>query len=245
MPILERPKAEAFSVIHPSWLPGEFISWLIQRHEGFAQVPDMDMRKENPTGTDMIGHQGRSWRPETFHCENKFGDKWVNEVHPFDDQIEAALRQGVGDFTKLVFRLNPYHYLNYALSRFDIIHNEDTNVTTHIVLDCDQAELADMFAICVGTDHNLPYERTIAPDTFHLAQPLKFEDHYDEYIHYKMEFEAKGIAVHKIDIGHIFRHKPMEYYRLCDIINAPPLPNWRELVTAYSDILFDGIKIPD
>jgi|11_taG_2_1085331.scaffolds.fasta_scaffold00305_16 hypothetical protein len=245
MPVLERPKPEAYSLIYPSGLPGEFISWLIQCHEGFPRIPDMDLRKDNPTGTDALGHQGRSWRPETFHCENRFGDKWTNEAHPFDDQIEAALRQGIGDFTKIVFKLNPYHYLNYALSRFDLIHTEDTNIKAHIVLDCDQEDLADMFAVCVGVRDDLPYQRSIAPDTWHLAQPLKFKDHYEEYVHYKMEFEAKGIAVHKIDVGQIFRQKPMEYYRLCDIIGSPPLPDWRKKVQIYSDMLFDGIQIPD
>ena len=95
---LPRPQWESYSIIFPAGLPGEFFSWFIQLHEGFPQIKNMDMRY-HPTdpydakndGKDPIGHQGRSWNPETITHSNKFGDKWVTEKGNFKDSIGAMV----------------------------------------------------------------------------------------------------------------------------------------------------------
>ena len=250
---LPRPQWESYSVIFPAGLPGEFFSWFIQLHEGFPQIKNMDMRY-HPTdpydakndGKDPIGHQGRSWNPETITHSNKFGDKWVTEKGNFKDSIGAMLEQGYGDFTKMVFRINPNHYLNYVHDQFDMVHTNDSNIVQHIVLEIGDIDVRDM--IEVANPHKTKWDYTITPGAgFRLGRRdlvtaewvgPKFESFYDSFVYYKERIELKGVKVDRVDVGQLFQRDVYEYYKLLKIIDCPPIENWRTIIKEYTDLCF-------
>jgi len=250
---LPRPDYKSYSMIFPQGLPGEFISFFIQLHEGFPRIQDMDMRytPDDPydkanDGKDPIGHQGRSWNPEGIKHSNKFGDTWETPVTEFKESINAMLETGYGDFTKMVFKINPLHFINYAWDRFDLVHTHDTKIVQHIVLECKDLDIRDM--IEVANPIKIKWDYTITPSkafregrrdlvTAEYIGPV-FANFQESYVHYKQLIEERGVKVDKIDVGNLLQREPYEYYRLLKIIDSQPLPNWRKIIKDYTDLAF-------
>ena len=57
---------------------------------------------------------------------------------------------------------------------------------------------------------------------------------------YKFKFEEKGVKVDIIDISKIILGDVYEYYRLCLLIDSPPLSNWKEIVHEQDNRLLEG-----
>ena len=157
---------------------------------------------------------------------------------------------GVGDFDKLIIKIHPYHYLNFIWDNFKKIHNKDTNITNHIVLEVSDPDILGILQADHEFDlpkHRPKFQYSVTPTWHGLAHPTDgnlpvFEDFTEGFRHYKSLFEDKGVHVDRIDVAKIFQHDIGEYYRLLGIIDSPPLKNWKTLVREYTDFRFKNIK---
>jgi|TARA_B110000037_G_C17042419_1_gene474241 hypothetical protein len=236
MPLLRSPHS-SYTVVFPNGVPGNWAAWFINRHDGFPKIRPLQV-KEN-----KIGHQGRSWVPIFRRIFAKKparpvkpasdDDFWDTSAFPFETVIDKALEMGLGDFTKLVFRIDPNgHYLDYIYNNFDTIHTEEANITNHIVLEWTDIDAVDIIdTIMKENNKKARFKHTVTPDTD------TFTDFYEGFVHFKDKFADKGISVDRIDLSKILKHDLYEYYRLCILIDSPPLKNWKELVNDYNEIL--------
>lgn len=220
MPIV-RPPHKSYSLIFDAGLPGDYVAWFIQQHDGFSCPPKFKIREWTPISRKIYETDVELNRYKSF---------------PFEQFIEQELDMGYGDFTKLVFKINPLgHYLPYVYYNFDEIHTKESNITNHIVLEFSE------------NDSLVYYEHAVADEQAKLEETLLCEnciydhifDQVEEYKHYKDKFELKGIKVDKVDMGKILFNKDLyEYYRLCLIIDSPPLKDWKEKVDIYQKMCY-------
>lgn len=252
MPVLERPPHRTYTIVFNTGLPGEWFSWFINLHKGFPRVDKLTIREEDVKlgWREPIAHQGRVWVPETRKFQNHEGKQWEIERTEFETAIEKGLEMGVGDFDKLIIKIHPYHYLNFIWDNFKKIHNKDTNITNHIVLEVSDPDILGILQADHEFDlpkHRPKFQYSVTPTWHGLAHPTDgnlpvFEDFTEGFRHYKSLFEDKGVHVDRIDVAKIFQHDIGEYYRLLGIIDSPPLKNWKTLVREYTDFRFKSIK---
>ena len=251
MPVLERPQHKTYTIVYNTGLPGEWFSWFINMHKGFPRIDFLDIRTETTKpGQEPIAHQGRVWVPESRKFENHEGDHWTIERTEFETAIEKGLEMGVGDFDKLIIKIHPYHYLNYIWDNFKKIHNEKSNITNHVVLEVGDKDILGILEAdheFYRPRHRPKFQYSVTPKWEGLMQSTDgdlpvFEDFSEGFRHYKSLFEDKGVHVDRIDIAKIFQHDVHEYYRLLNIIDSPPLKDWKNLVKEYTDFRFEGIK---
>ena len=67
------------------------------------------------------------------------GKQWEIERTEFETAIEKGLEMGVGDFDKLIIKI--HITLNFIWDNFKKIHNKDTNITNHIVLEVGDSDI--------------------------------------------------------------------------------------------------------
>jgi len=251
MPVLTRPQHKTYTIVYNTGLPGEWFSWFINMHRGFPRIDLLDIRTETTKpGQEPVAHQGRIWVPETRKFENHEGEYWTTERTHFYEAIEKGIEMGVGDFDKLIIKIHPYHYLNYIWDNFKKIHNKDTNITNHIVLEVSDKDILGI----LEADHEF-YRPRHRPKFQYSVTPIweglvydtdgdipVFNDFDEGFKHYKSLFEDNGVHIDKIDIARIFQQDVGEYYKLLHILDSPPLKNWKTLVKEYTDFRFDGIK---
>ena len=242
MPIL-RPPHKSYTVVFEEGLPGDWLGWFINKHYKFPQIKPLQIRD------GRIGHQGRYWTPIDRSIYNKHGESWSEKSFPFNTVIDKALEMGYGDFEKLIFKVGPKgHYLNYLYENFDAIHTKEANITNHIVVEFSDNDMLSL------------YENEIEDRRGHLESHYKHlkildgvdastaereaaeEVMQDSYSTYIQKFNERGIHVDKIDVSKIMRHDVYEYYRLCLIIDSPPLTNWRELATDFVEFSLQNYK---
>ena len=226
---LLRPQHKSYSVIFPEGLPGDWFAWFVNRHKGFPQIEPLQIRD------NKVGHQGRYWSPLNRTIYNKFGEEpWEEKSFPFEIVIEKALEMGLGDFTKLVFKIGPKgHYLRYVDENFDVIHTEETNITNHIVLEFSDKDMMTIFIEEIE-NNNLKLEHS-------YAKPAKKFN--NEYLYYKEKFALQGVSVDKIDLSKILTKDLFEYYRLCLLIDSQPLPDWKQIVDEHVELLLTQYKL--
>ena len=251
MPVLTRPKVKTYTIVFNFGLPGEWLSWFINLHKGFPRIDKLTIRQsEIKAGQEPIAHQGRVWVPETRKFQNHQGEQWEIERTHFYDAIVKGEEMGVGDFDKLIIKIHPYHYLNFIWDNFKKIHNNETNITNHIVLEVGDKDILGI----LQADHefNRPKHRpkfqySVTPEWHGLPHPTDgdlpvFKDFTEGFRHYKSLFEDKGVHEDRVDISKIFQHDNNEYYKLLTIIDSSPLKNWKTLVKEYTELRFEGIK---
>ena len=251
MPVLTRPQPKTYTIVFNMGLPGEWLSWFINMHRGFPRIDLLDIRTETTKpGQEPIAHQGRVWVPETRKFQNHEGEHWEIERTHFYTAIEKGEEMGVGDFDKMIIKIHPYHYLNFIWDNFKKIHNKDTNITNHIVVEVSDKDILGILEAdheFYRPRHRPKFQYSITPKWHGLPHPTDgdlpvFEDFNEGYIHYKTKFEEKGVHVDRVDIAKIFQQDINEYYKLLNVIDSQPLKNWKTLVEEYTDFRFEGIK---
>mgnify|MGYP000038155805 CR=1 FL=1 len=227
MALLRQPHT-SYSLVYPEGVPGDWAGWFINRHKGFPEIRKLQVKKHN-----AIGIQGRTWTPVFRRITNDWDEYWDTEPTQFQEVIDSALEMGLGDFTKVVFKINPRgHYLDYIYENFDEIHTKEANITNHIVLEfTDETMVEIVDTILKEGDRNITFEYNVTPYTF--------DNFYEGFVHFKDKFAEKGVNVDRIDLSKILKHDLHEYYRLCLLIDSPPLKNWKELVDDYTIILLE------
>ena len=229
MPVLRDPH-KSYSLVYPDHTPGDWVAWFINLHKGFPAIREITI-KEGTT----VGHQGRVWVPIFRRITAENGDNWDTDAYPFDTVIDKALDMGLGDFTKLVFRIHPRgHYLDYLYDNFDAVHTKEANITNHIVLEYNESAILDLIKSNLLKKTKRPYVNTVTPEQFQNSSTR------DGYLKYKFKFEEKGVKVDIIDISKIILGDVYEYYRLCLLIDSPPLSNWKEIVHEQDNRLLEG-----
>lgn len=242
MPIL-RPPHKSYTVVFDEGLPGDWLAWFINKHYKFPQIKPLQIRE------GRVGHQGRYWAPIDRSIYNKHGESWSEKAFSFNTVIDKALEMGYGDFEKLIFKIGPKgHYLRYLYDNFDAIHTKEANITNHIVVEFSDTDMISLYEDEIEDrrgnleSHYKHLKILDGIDAGTAEREAAIEVTQDSYMEYKQKFNERGVQVDKIDISKIMHHDVYEYYRLCLIIDSPPLKNWRELSTEFVDFSLKNYK---
>ena len=239
MPIL-RPPHKSYSLVYDEGLPAEWLSWFINKHHKFPQIKPLQLRE------GRVGHQGRYWTPIDRTMYNRNGDGTEEKAFPFSTVIDKALEMGYGDFEKLIFRIGPKgHYLRYLYENFDAIHTVEANITNHIVVDFSDTDMIVLFEKEMEErrgnleSHYKHLKILDGTDATTAEREAASEIMNDDYAEYKCKFNERGVHVDKIDLSKLFQYDLYEYYRLCILIDSPPLHNWKQLVADFVKIMLE------
>jgi len=233
MPLL-RPPHRSYTVVFDEGLPGDWLAWFINKHHKFPQIKPLQVRD------GRIGHQGRSWTPIDRKIYNRHGESWEEKAFPFETVIDKALEMGYGDFEKLIFKISPKgHYLRYIYDNFDAIHTKEANITNHIVVEFSDNDMVSLYEDEIEDRrgnleaHYRHLKIVDGVEAIIAEREAAGEITEDNYLRYKEKFIEHGIQVDKVDLSKILNHNIYEYYRLCLIIDSPPLKNWKQLATDF------------
>ena len=113
--VLERSH-RTYTIVFNTGLPGEWF-WFINSHKGFPRVDKLTIREEDvKLGWRESLHtirQGMGYKLES--SEKREGKQWEIERTEFETAIEKGLEMGVGDFDKLIIKIQSHLLLKFYM----------------------------------------------------------------------------------------------------------------------------------
>lgn len=223
---------KTFCVLFSNGLSGTWLTWFINQHVGFPDRLELDVEYSDPNYPDRVTDY--TTQPRWWYDDNSWEEfmTYVERMdHPNERENEPGIRWG---FDKLAFKVQPYHEffgpgMNWEAAKTACKYVLDESNCKQVIV-----------PICNEVLYTSIYNRLVAirPEYTIDKNPKNWYNN-KLYTHIQHEFQ---IPVLRLDIGKILDGNDSEYHELCKVLEVDALNNWKDLVNACREQIYDNYK---
>lgn len=225
---------ETFCVMFSNGLSGTWLTWFINQHKGFPDRLELDLEYSDPNHPERVTdystqpswwYEDKTWKQFIEYCERM--------DHPNERENEPDIRWG---FDKLAFKVQPYHEFygpgmkhNSNLWKTDVeFVLKESNCNQVIVPVCNEVLYTEIYNRLTAIRHNIIIDK----------DPKEW---YNSVL-YEYIANELHVPVLRLDIGKILDGNDSEYHKLCKVLEVDALNNWKDLVNACREQIYDNYK---